>query len=140
MAMSTDRPDELSSEEFTMADRLADWLSDESTGETAGTGRSGPCASCGDPEGSNWLTLTVEWEDHLSEKHGIDPPEEACQVPLCTRCRSWAEMLEIAEMGLGEHAAAERQRILEERNRFLDSLQVELIANFNVSARLSLYE
>jgi hypothetical protein len=138
--MSTNGPDTRTSGELLVADTVAEWLSDEPDGVSATDRPQTACASCGDPHGYNWLLLTVEWEEHLSEKHGVPQPDEECRVPLCTRCRSWAEMLEIAEMNLGDHGATERERVLDERDRFLDSLRVELITNFEVSASLSVYE
>lgn len=93
-------------------------------------GASTPCAACGDAEATHTLVLTVDWIDYLADRHGVDPPDEIPRAPLCVRCRSWAEMIEIAELDLSSHGPETRERIREERARFLDLLDVRLIDQF----------
>lgn len=137
--MSTKLPDVSSDGETRVADYVDDRVETESaavtTGETAKQ-----CAACGDPDGTQRLLLTVDWVDHLVEKYETDTPEDESIVPLCTRCQSWAEMLEIAEMNVDEHAHEHRRKIREERNRFLDSLRVRSISSFTVTETVHVFE
>lgn len=139
MGTSQNRTDDTSMDELGLADRVTGWISDEAADVSTPEGPSKPCASCDDPHGRNQLVLTVEWEDRLAELHGIDPPDEECLVPLCTRCRSWAEMLEIAEMNRSKYGERDLRKVVDERDRFLESLSPELVGNFEVSARLEQY-
>lgn len=136
--MST-KPDASDGNEVQTISHAADWLGEKSNAVTDGESTK-PCAACGDPDGVHQLTLVVDWVDYLVDEYNTRTPEEECVVPLCTRCRSWAEMLEIAEMNLSDHGRAEQEKILEERNRFLESLRAELISNFAVSQTLSVYK
>ncbi len=137
--MSTKLPDASTDGETGVADHAADWLGKESTAVTTGE-TAKQCAACGDPDGTHRLVLTIDWVDRLVEKYDASAPDEECIVPLCTRCRSWAEMLEIAEMNMDQHGRTEREKILEERDRFLDSLRVRSISNFTVSESLSVFQ
>ncbi|MEF8757755.1 MAG: hypothetical protein V5A33_05930 [Halobacteriales archaeon] len=138
--MSSDGYDDSSSRRFPIDERFADWLTSRPDDVATPDGSSKSCSSCGDPNGWNHLLLTIEWEEHLATSHGVEKPDDEVRVPLCNRCMSWAEMLEIAEMNLDTYGEVERRRIIEERNLFLDSLRVELVENFTVSTTLSLYE
>lgn len=137
--MTTKLPDVPADGESAVAKHAADWIGKESTAVAAAEDRK-RCGACGDPHGTHRLLLTVDWVDYLVEEYGTRRPEEECVVPLCTRCRSWAEMLEIAEMNLDQHGREERLTIIEERNRFLESLRVQSISNFTVSESLSVFE
>lgn len=99
-----------------------------------------PCAACGEPHAGQRLLLTVEWEEYLSDHHGIPTPDDECYAPLCSGCASRAEILEIAEMALGTHGPRPQRTILDERNRFLEALRPELITNLSVSRTLNNYE
>ena len=123
-----------------LTDYAVDLLGDRSTPTSSPETPSKPCASCGEPHAEHRLLLTVEWEDYLSEHHGIPYPEEECHVPLCTRCGSRAEILEIAEMNLSNHEISQQQKILDERDRFLETLRPELITNLSVTTTLSNFE
>ena len=96
-----------------------------------------PCAACAEPYAAHRLLLTIEWEEYLSDHHGIPYPDGECRVPLCSQCASRAEVLEIAEMSLATHSTSQQLMILDERNRFLESLRPELITNLSVSSSLS---
>lgn len=135
--MSIDNTNDRPVGETVLASRVGEWLTEQPEGLSTTEGPSKPCASCDDPDGSNWLLLTVEWEEYLCDQYGVEPADGKCHVPLCSRCRSWAEMLEIGEMNLGGHDDAEREQIVAERNEFLDSLRVELVANLDVSEKLT---
>lgn len=138
-AMSTKLPDVSADGDSRVANHAADWIGTESTAVATADSRK-QCAACGDPDGAHELLLTVDWVDYLVEAHETRPPEEECVAPLCTRCRSWAEMLEIAELNLDQHGREERRTIVDERNRFLDSLSVQQISNFTVSESLSAFQ
>lgn len=95
------------------------------------------CASCGGTEATQWLKLITDWEDIVCRESGISRPDGVSLVPLCDRCRVWAEMLEIAEMAVHELPASEKRRIRQERNRFLETLDPNLIRGIRMSAELS---
>lgn len=122
-----------------LADVLGGWPeADRAATDAPSTGS--PCAACGEPHARHRLTLTVEWRDYLVDAYGVARPEEPCTAPLCAKCRSWAEMLELAELNRGGYGERDRERIRAERDRFLDELRVELVANLRVSAELSGFE
>lgn len=137
--MSTKLPDVSTEGEALVASHAADWIGAESNFPTT-DGPAKQCAACGDPDGVHRLVLTIDWVEYLVEQYDATSPQEECVVPLCTRCRSWAEMLEIAEMHLAQHGREERRKIVEERDHFLDSLRVRSISNFAVSESLSVFE
>lgn len=136
--MSTKLPD-ASTDETGVSDRVADWLEEESSAATTDE-TAKQCGACGDPDGVHRLVLTVDWVDRLVEKYDAGAPDEECVVPLCTRCRSWAETLEIAELNLDRYGQAEREKLRRERDRFLESLQVRSISNFPVPEELAVVE
>ena len=136
--MSTKLPDVSTDGESRVANHAAEWVGEGSASLSAAETLD-QCGACGDPAGAHQLLLTVDWVDYLVDEHSVRTPEKECSVPLCTRCRSWAEMIEIAEMNINQHSPAEREKIIRERNRFLESLQVQLISNFPVSESLSVF-
>lgn len=112
--------------------------------ETDGVGEAGPtppnaCASCGSGNAIQWLRMVTDWEEIVCRAGGITDPEGVSLVPLCNRCRAWAEILEIAEMAVPHLADAEANRIRQERNHFLDTLDVNLIRGIRMSEQLSSY-
>lgn len=108
-------------------------------GATPGTQPRPPdsCASCGGSNAIQWLRMVADWEDSVCETHGISRPEGVCLIPLCNRCRAWAEIIEIAEMAVPQLPEAEGRRIVQERERFLETLDVNLIRGIRVSEELS---
>jgi hypothetical protein len=112
--------------------------------ETDGTGSVGPsppnaCASCGTGTAIQWLRLVTDWEEFVCRDGGVTDPDGVSLVPLCNRCRAWAEIIEIAEMAIPHLAQAEANRIIQERNRFLETLDVNLIRGIRMSEELSSY-
>lgn len=109
------------------------------TGSTPATQPNPPnaCASCGNSNAIQWLRMVADWEDLVCEGLGISRPDGVCLIPLCNRCRAWAEILEIAEMAVPSLPDSEGNRIIQERNRFLETLEVNLIRGIRVSEELS---
>lgn len=112
--------------------------------ETDGVAESGPtppgaCASCGSGNAIQWLRMVTDWEEIVCRDGGISDPDGVSLAPLCNRCRAWAEILEIAEMTIPHLADAEANRIVQERNRFLETLDVDLIRGIRMSEQLSAY-
>lgn len=110
--------------------------------DTAGLGEAAAsppsaCASCGHDEAIQWLRLTTDWEDHMCREHGVPTPDGTSLVPLCSRCRAWAELIEIAEMAIPSLPEADARRIRAERDRFLASLRVDLVRGIRVSEELT---
>lgn len=95
------------------------------------------CASCGDGNAIQWLKMITDWEDILCRDLGIRNPDGVSLIPLCSRCRAWAEIIEIAEMAVPHLHESEQRRILQERDRFLESLDANLIRGIRVSEELS---
>lgn len=115
---------------------VADWLSEPGSDGTPNDRRPTTCASCGDGEAIQWLRMVTDWEDYLCEAHGLGRPDGSCLIPLCNRCRAWAEMIEIAEMALTHLSRSQSDRIIQERNRFLETLNANLVRGIRVSEDL----
>lgn len=138
--MSTKRDDVRQNEQDRVTNTVVKWLSEEEQSMNSETRRrSESCASCGTDEETIWLQLTIEWEEYLAERYDVERPDDICQVPLCTRCRAWAEMIEIAEMSISCQPESTKERIVRERNRFLESLSIELVQGIRVSQDLRTY-
>jgi hypothetical protein len=127
-------------EEHSVLEDASSWIGQEPQSLDGADVPDRPCAACGEDESCHWLLMTVDWEDYLAAKYDARAPEEESYIPLCSRCRSWAEMLEIAELNLGEYGRSEQAQILDERNQFLDSLRVEFITNFTICETLAGFE
>lgn len=135
--MSTQQSDGRDREQR-ITNTVLDLISDPD-GSTTTDSSTGRCASCNDVDTIQWLRLTVDWEDYLISSNDMERPTDVCQVPLCTRCRAWAEMIEIAEMSMECQSEANRRRIRRERNRLLDSLSIELVEGLRLSEDLTAY-
>ena len=124
-----------------LPDTVLELFPDGDQASGAGPAPSPPdaCASCGDGTAIQWLKMVTDWEDIVSRHHGVAAPEGVCLIPLCNRCRAWAEIIEIAEMAVPHLPESEQGRILQERDRFLESLDVELIRGMRVSEELSTF-
>lgn len=115
------------------------WLINQGNPDYEVSESDGTCASCWTEGQIVWLRLITDWEDYLTDKNEVDRHGDNCEVPLCTRCRAWAEMIEIAEMTKEHQEERYRRRIDEERTRFLESLSINLIQGIRVSEDLSTY-
>ena len=120
-----------------LPDTVLDLFPDGDRAAAAGPSPPDACASCGDGNAIQWLKMVSDWEDVVCRDLGIRPPEGVCLIPLCNRCRAWAEIIEIAEMAAPQLAEPERRRILQERDRFLETMDVHLIRGLQVSEDLS---
>jgi hypothetical protein len=118
---------------------VADWVSEASATPDGPADRPDACASCRADGGTQWLRLVTDWTDDVCQFRGLDRPDDACLAPLCNRCRAWAELIEVAEMAVPVLSDAEANRIRAERNRFLESLDVELVRGLQASHRLSAF-
>lgn len=118
-------------------DTFVNWLSEEDRTDAGTTAGAGPCASCGVDGEMLWLRLVIDWEEYLAESHGVDRADDLCRVPLCRRCRAWAETIEIAETAVSRRSRADRERIERERDRFLDSLTIDLVEGLRVAEDLA---
>jgi len=118
---------------------VTDWVSEPSATPDSPTDRPDACASCGADGGTQWLRLVTDWTDEVCRQRGLDQPREVCLAPLCNRCRAWAELIEVAEMAVPVLSDAEATRIRAERDRFLESLDVELVGGLQASHRLSAF-
>lgn len=117
--------------------RVLDLLPDDSKAVGSAPAPPDACASCGDGTAIQWLKMVTDWEDIVCRDHGAVAPEGVCLIPLCNRCRAWAEIIEIAEMAVPHLPEPERGRIVQERDSFLESLDVNLIRGMRVSEELS---
>lgn len=138
--MSTKRNDVPRNEQQRLTNTIVEWIADEENAanlEILKEPRA--CASCGTVDEIHWLQLTVDWEDYLVSSRDIPRPEDVCRVPLCTRCRAWAEMIEIAEMSMESQPQENQRRIRCERDRFMDSLTIDLVEGVRLSEDLRTY-
>lgn len=119
-----------------LPDSVANWLSEP--GSEVGVEAQPPrrCASCGEGEAIQWLRMVTDWEDHLCRQYDLARQEGVCLAPLCNRCRAWVEIIEIAEMAIPHLSDHESNRIRQERNRFLETLNPELVRGIRVSENL----
>lgn len=115
---------------------VANWLAETGSEATANAQRPTTCASCGDGDAIQWLRLVTDWEDYLCRAYDVRKQEGVCRVPLCNRCRAWVEIIELAEMARPHMSEPEANRITQERNRFLETLNANLVKGMRVSADL----
>lgn len=120
-----------------LPDTVLELFSDTDGAAGAGTAPPNACASCGDGTAIQWLRMVADWEDSVCSDLGISPPEGVCLIPLCNRCRAWAEIIEIAEMAVPRLPESEGRRVIQERERFLETLDVNLVRGLRVSEELS---
>jgi hypothetical protein len=115
---------------------VVNWLAEPGSDVEVNAQPPRTCASCGDDNAIQWLRLVTEWEDHLCRQYDLGKQEGVCLAPLCNRCRAWVEIIEIAEMAAPHLPDHEANRILQERDRFLETLDANLVRGVRRSETL----
>jgi hypothetical protein len=119
-----------------LPDSVANWLSDPGSEVEVNAQPPRTCASCGEGDAIQWLRLVTDWEDDLCQLQNVMTQDGVSLVPLCNRCRAWVEIIEIAEMALPHLSESQSNRIRQERNRFLETLNAHLVRGIRVSENL----
>jgi hypothetical protein len=87
------------------------------------------CAECGRTEAVHWHRLVTDWVEYLADSRPVERGGGPTMAPLCEWCHSWAQVLELAELARPHLGRAERIRLAQQRNRFLDGLDAELVSD-----------
>lgn len=103
--------------------------SDRATGGTVQGRPASACAACGRSGATHRLRLVTDWVDHLTEHSSFERGGGPFLAPLCEWCHSWAQVLELAELARPSLRRPERIRLVQQRNRFLDALDPDLVSD-----------